>query len=122
MQTIINTRTDLDAIIGTAAHVQFMAMLRGTLWRLSKDDDLKTWVATQDNTTVERFGLTRADFAPVTPPVLPLYVDVTPTYKELRAAAYPPIPDQLDTIFHGGIEGWMAEIQAVKDAYPKEPT
>jgi len=45
-----------------------------------------------------------------------------PTYQQLRAAAYPSIPDQLDTIFHGGIEGWMAEIQAVKDAYPKEPT
>jgi len=45
-----------------------------------------------------------------------------PTYQQLRAAAYPSIPDQLDAIFHGGIEGWMAEIQAVKDAYPKEPT
>ena len=43
-------------------------------------------------------------------------------YKQLRAAAYPSIPDQLDAIFHGGIEGWMAEIQAVKDAYPKELT
>jgi len=50
--------------------------------------------------------------------------DIVPplTYQQLRAAAYPSIPDQLDTIFHGGIEGWMAEIQAVKDAYPKEPT
>lgn len=84
---VINTRTDLDALAGTAAHVQFMAMLRGTLWRLSKDDDLKTWAATQDNTTIERFGLTRADFAPVTPPVLPLYVDTTPTVAQLKAAA-----------------------------------
>ena len=50
---------------------------------------------------------------PVPPPL---------TYQQLRAAAYPSIPDQLDAIFHGGIEGWMAEIQAVKDAYPKEPT
>ena len=50
--------------------------------------------------------------------------DIPPplTYQELRAAAYPSIPDQLDTIFHGGIEGWMVEIQAVKDAYPKETT
>ena len=52
----------------------------------------------------------------------PADIPPPPTYQELRAAAYPSIPDQLDTIFHGGIEGWMAEIQAVKDAYPKEPT
>ena len=52
----------------------------------------------------------------------PADIPPPPTYQQLRAAAYPSIPDQLDTIFHGGIEGWMAEIQAVKDAYPKEPT
>jgi len=52
----------------------------------------------------------------------PADVPPEPTYQQLRAAAYPSIPDQLDTIFHGGIEGWMAEIQAVKDAYPKETT
>jgi len=52
----------------------------------------------------------------------PLPPPDTRTYKQLRAAAYPSIPDQLDAIFHGGIEGWMVEIQAVKDAYPKEPT
>ena len=52
----------------------------------------------------------------------PADIPPAPTYQELRAAAYPSIPDQLDTIFHGGTEGWMAEIQAVKDAYPKEPT
>ena len=52
----------------------------------------------------------------------PADIPPPPTYQQLRAAAYPSIPDQLDTIFHGGIEGWMAEIQAVKDAYPKEQT
>jgi hypothetical protein len=43
-----------------------------------------------------------------------------PTYSELRAAAYPPIVDQLDTIFHGGLDAWKAEIQAVKTQFPKE--
>jgi hypothetical protein len=43
-----------------------------------------------------------------------------PTYKDLRAQAYPPIADQLDTIFHVGIDGWKATIQAVKDKFPKE--
>jgi hypothetical protein len=45
---------------------------------------------------------------------------VPPTYAELRAAAYPPIVDQLDTIFHGGLDAWKAEIQYIKNKYPKE--
>jgi hypothetical protein len=44
---------------------------------------------------------------------------VPPTYSELRAAAYPPIVDQLDTIFHGGLDAWKAEIQYIKNKYPK---
>ncbi len=41
-------------------------------------------------------------------------------YKAQRAAAYPPIPEQLDLIFHGGLDAWKAQIQAVKDRFPKE--
>ena len=41
-------------------------------------------------------------------------------YKDLRKAEYPPIKDQLDDIFHNGIDGWKETIQAVKDKYPKE--
>jgi hypothetical protein len=40
-------------------------------------------------------------------------------YIEKRQRAYPSIPDQLDKIFHEGIDAWKAQIQAVKDAYPK---
>jgi hypothetical protein len=40
-------------------------------------------------------------------------------YKGLRAAEYPAIVDQLDTIFHDGLDAWKAQIQAVKDKYPK---
>ena len=43
-----------------------------------------------------------------------------PTYKELRAAEYPSVVDQLDKIYHTGIDGWKADIQVVKDKYPKE--
>jgi len=42
-----------------------------------------------------------------------------PTYKELRAAEYPSIVDQLDKIYHTGIDGWKSDIQVVKDKYPK---
>lgn len=53
----------------------------------------------------------------------PKLVDVAPrvlTWQERRQRAYPPIPDQLDLIFHGGIDAWKAKIQEVKDAIPKE--
>jgi hypothetical protein len=40
-------------------------------------------------------------------------------YKGQRAAAYPSIADQLDTIYHNGIDAWKAEIAAVKTEYPK---
>jgi hypothetical protein len=40
-------------------------------------------------------------------------------YKRQRAAAYPSIADQLDTIYHEGIDAWKAEIAAVKTEYPK---
>jgi len=41
------------------------------------------------------------------------------TYKYQRAAEYPSITDQLDKIFHDGIDEWKETIQAVKDKYPK---
>ena len=41
-------------------------------------------------------------------------------YVALRAAAYPSFADQFDTIFHGGIDAWKAEIQVTKNKYPKE--
>ena len=40
-------------------------------------------------------------------------------YKAQRAAEYPSIADQLDTLYHGGYDAWRATIQAVKDKYPK---
>ena len=41
-------------------------------------------------------------------------------YKYNRAAEYPSIVDQLDDIYHNGIDGWKTTIKAVKDKYPKE--
>jgi hypothetical protein len=40
-------------------------------------------------------------------------------YKYARAAEYPSFADQFDTIFHDGLDAWKAQIQAVKDKYPK---
>ncbi len=40
-------------------------------------------------------------------------------YQRKRAAEYPSIVNQLDTLFHEGVDGWKETIQAVKDKYPK---
>jgi hypothetical protein len=40
-------------------------------------------------------------------------------YKTARAAAYPSIADQLDTIYHEGLDAWKATILAVKEEFPK---
>ena len=40
-------------------------------------------------------------------------------YQRDRAKAYPSWQDQLDNIFHNGIDSWKADIQAIKDQYPK---
>ena len=40
-------------------------------------------------------------------------------YARSRAAEYPSIADQLDDIYHNGIDAWKATIKTTKDKYPK---
>ena len=40
-------------------------------------------------------------------------------YQRSRASEYPSIPDQLDEIYHNGIDSWKAVIKVTKDKYPK---
>ena len=40
-------------------------------------------------------------------------------YKWKREREYPEIVDQLDDIYHNGIDAWKATIKATKDKYPK---
>ena len=40
-------------------------------------------------------------------------------YQRQRAAEYPSWQDQLDKIYHEGIDVWKAEIKVIKDKYPK---
>ena len=40
-------------------------------------------------------------------------------YQRSRASEYPSIADQLDDIFHNGIDSWKAIIKQTKDKYPK---
>jgi len=40
-------------------------------------------------------------------------------YQRKRKKEYPSIPDQLDDLFHNGINGWKSTIKVTKDKYPK---
>ena len=41
------------------------------------------------------------------------------SYKSKRRAEYPPIEEQLDKIYHSGVNAWKADIKAIKAKYPK---
>ena len=41
------------------------------------------------------------------------------SYKSKRRAEYPSLEDQLDDIYHNGVDAWKATIKTIKDKYPK---
>ncbi len=43
----------------------------------------------------------------------------TVDYTDARKSEYPPLEDQLDKIYHSGIDAWKIDIKAIKDKYPK---
>ena len=47
---------------------------------------------------------------------------VQPSYVDLRRADYPPIEDQLDKIYHSGVNAWKTQIKSIKDKHPKTIT
>ena len=40
-------------------------------------------------------------------------------YQRDRVKGYPSIEEQLDDLYHNGVEGWKKTIKAIKDKYPK---
>ena len=40
-------------------------------------------------------------------------------WKDKRRNSYPSLVDQLDLIYHSGIDAWKAKIKETKDKYPK---
>lgn len=73
-----------------------------------------TWVA--DEEAQIGWGHDGQAFAPPPPLEPPAY-----DYRMLRAAAYPPIGDQLDALWKGGAaaEDMLQRVLAVKARYPK---
>lgn len=74
---IINTREDLDAIIGTDQHEQFMDYLRGSIKKpvnvqaypegygtteYTGEELAPIWEEVEDLSVIQRFGFTIADF------------------------------------------------------------
>ena len=45
--------------------------------------------------------------------------DISLDYQWKRGNEYTSIEEQLDKIYHSGIDAWKADIKAVKDKYPK---
>jgi len=41
------------------------------------------------------------------------------SYARSRAEEYPSMADQLDDIYHNGIDAWKATVKTTKDKYPK---
>ena len=48
------------------------------------------------------------------------YQEELNAYQEKRKLEYPDWEDQLDKIYHDGINAWKTDIKAIKDKYPKQ--
>ena len=48
------------------------------------------------------------------------YQEEVNVYQEKRKLEYPDWGDQLDKIYHSGINAWKADIKKIKDKYPKQ--
>ena len=48
------------------------------------------------------------------------YQEEVNVYQEKRKSEYPDWGDQLDKIYHSGINAWKADIKVIKDKYPKQ--
>lgn len=74
--SVINSRADLESIVGTKEHDEFMARLKGSMMRRQNVAEYPEgygapeydgpviepiWEDVEDLTTIERFGFTKAD-------------------------------------------------------------
>lgn len=78
------------------------------------------WVLRGDNLEWLDTNQTQPTEAEITAEVARLQAEYDNNeYQRQRAQAYPSIADQLDTIYHEGIDAWKATIAVVKQEYPK---
>ena len=48
------------------------------------------------------------------------YQEEVNVYQEKRKSEYPSWEDQLDKIYHSGVDAWKEDVKAIKDKYPKQ--
>ena len=78
---------------------------------VSEDYDKITWHdKNPNNITVDQIKTKKAELDKI---------DEANAYKMKRVKEYPSIKDQLDDIYHNGIDKWKETIKTVKDKYPK---
>ena len=79
----------------------------------------ETW----ENAIVIQDGVTKptkAEFDAKVAELQAAYDEANAPYKLSRAAEYPPLAEQLDYIYHNGVEAWKTDIiDPIKARYPK---
>ncbi len=79
---------------------------------VSEDYDKITWFDDNPNKiTVDQIKTKKTELDKI---------DKANEYKMQRVKEYPRIEEQLDTIYHKGIDEWKKTIKTVKDKYPKK--
>ena len=97
----MNEPTKFDAIKALCPNAEFT--LRGdTLEWLKANGDTKP----SDSAITTKLAELKTDYA-------------NKEYQRKRADEYPTVVDQLDLIYHSGIDAWKAKIKETKDKYPK---
>lgn len=112
---IVNSAEDLAALEGTVEYDEFLILLEGSLWRVERDDDRQTFVAIEDNTTIERYGLTRADFPNAQPPELPEWTPPPSTVPQVVS----PLQAKAELMARGLYEAVAAIVEAAADPVMK---
>ena len=121
---VFNTIRDLDDIDETSAYEQRLEMFYSKHRDLGATDSEGIW--TEPTEAELRAALIENEY--VTPFVAAVWqlekyeseaAYNADQYARDRQAVYPKLEDQLDKIFHDGVDAWKADIQAIKDAHPK---
>jgi len=95
---------DVRIIAQTPSNDAFLLLAEDTFDELELLDSVPTGF---DFTYCQEWGLTIDDDV------------VDRVIIDLRKKAYPTWQDQLDDIYHNGIDAWKATIKVTKDKYPK---
>ena len=121
---VFNTIRDLEDIDETSAYEQRLELFYSNHRDLGTTDSEGRW--TEPTEAELRAALIENEY--VSPAVSEVWelekyeseaAYTADQYARDRQAVYPKLEDQLDNIFHNGVDAWKADIQAIKDANPK---